>query len=175
MARIWAIAPYNYDKPERFDEAWGYCQRNGVIAIGWHLLGDLSGKSRAQIMLLYQDEPEYRYNPETGNESSGYRSLQRFWHDIEIGDRVIARAGRKKIVGLGVVTGKPLFNGARGKEMLQCDPHPNFIGVSWENFSERRFQFEVLKSCRATVNEIKKHHTIWPKIRSVLWEVWDLP
>ena len=176
MVRYWVIAPYNYDSRESFDQAWDYCRRNGVIGIGWDLLGDLSRASRNEIKVLYLRQAEYRDNPETGNESRGYLSLQRFWHDIAIGDRVIARAGTKRIVGLGTVSLEAFCSLEMGEELrsgLPMNLHTYFIKVDWQDI-EHVFPISVLP--RDTVAETKKTHKHWPALRNVLREVWqDVP
>ena len=173
MVRYWVIAPYNYDNREAFEKAWDYCRKNGVIGIGWDLLGDLSLASRNEIKVLYLRQAEYRNNPETGNESRGYLSLQRFWHDIEIGDRVIARAGTKRIVGLGTVSTKAFYSLEMGEGLrsgLPMNLHAYFIRVNWQTV-DHVFPISVLP--RDAVAETKKAHKHWPAFEGVLSQVWS--
>ena len=171
MVRYWVIAPYYYGNREAFEKAWDYCRRNGVKGIGWDLLGDLSLASKEEIKLLYQEQPEYRRNPKTGKKSIGYLFLQRFWHDIELGDIIVARAGLKKIVATGVVFDKPYFDPEKGRRLLYDDPHPNLLPVRWANLC-MDFNDPLFSGHRGTVDELKESNRCWREVRNALDQVW---
>ena len=183
MVKYWSVAPYRNQRtmpgpqswhPEGFEQAWKYDRENSVIAIGWYEVGDLSGVSKTEIKRRYIKR---RFNDmkNGGDRSRGYLNLQRFWHDIKQNDRIIARYGLKRIVGVGVVTGKPFYDLAKGQLWtgeLPIRPHPNFLPVFWEEFDhefkERVFHMD-------TVSEVKETHKHWPTLENVLNHVWDCP
>ena len=176
MVRYWVIAPYRNQRTipgkgtwhtQGFKQAWEYAKENGVIAVGWYHVGDLTGASRNQIKNQYLNA----YGKERGR---GYIVLQRFWLDMKPGDRVIARYGLKKIVGLGTVAGNPCYDLEKGKEWageLPLDPHPNFLRVSWQSYSHC-FVDTVFQ--RITVSELKESHKHWPTVKETLAEVWNV-
>jgi Cdc6-like AAA superfamily ATPase len=67
--------------------------------------------------------------------SHNRESFWQFWHEIEVGDTIIARVGRKNIIGIGKVT-KTVYYDKRQGETRVRDPHAdvyaNFIGVTWQ-------------------------------------------
>lgn len=132
MVRYWVIAPYNYEDREAFDICWDYDRLNGVIAIGWSELGDLSGLSKEDIsarFLEYKDwEPKARHQ------------VIKFWTEIQVGDIVIARGGRKRVVGIGTVTGPAFYDPKRGDERADniAESFRNFLPVRWER-DEKEF------------------------------------
>ena len=167
MTRCWVIAPYRYSPGMVFDAVWDYSRRNDVISIGWHEVGDLTGASKKEI----KDRHQAVYS------EINYQSLQRFWHDIEPGDRVIARAGLKRVVGIGTVEGKPFFDLDRGREVtcgLDQNIHPNFLIVHWELF-ERESPYRIFRGHLNTVTELKETQKHWPAIKAVLQGAWDTP
>ena len=173
MVKYWSVAPYRNQRTmpgpqswhlEGFEQAWKYDRENSVIAIGWYEVGDLSGVSKSEI--------GSRYMQNWTDNSRGYVNLQRFWHDIKQNDRIIARYGLKRIVGVGVVTGKPFYDLAKGQLWtggLPIRPHPNFLPVSWEEF-DHEFKESVFH--RDTVFEVKETHKHWPTMKDALDQVW---
>ena len=149
MTRFWVIAPYNSTKAEIFDEAWKYDLNNKTIAIGWNSLGNISQLNKAHL------ESKYR-NVLGGNVSKGtatrdINALWDFYHTIAPGDRIIARRGTKRIVGIGTVIGSPFYDEEKGKQRinnLTDDFCSNFIPVEWKEnpvtFNEIMFSFYTI-------------------------------
>ena len=175
MVRYWVIAPSRNSRsttderdwhPNGYDTVWGYDQENSVIAIGWGELGDLTGFSREAI----KRQHAATYN----NEGRGYLSLQRFWCDISPGDRIIARRGTRKVVGIGTVIGKPVYDPDQGDLRtggLPIYPYPNFLPVKWGRLEE--FNLQVSSLPRDTVAELKQSFPCWPEIvEAILSQVW---
>ncbi len=98
MTRYWVIPPYDATQPDLYDKAWQFDLREGVIAIGWRELGDPT--------LLGADELRQRVREIWGPKVETLYSniLWRFFHEVAPGDRVIARRGVKRMVGVGTVT-----------------------------------------------------------------------
>ncbi len=168
MVRYWIITPYHYYRPEEFDQCWHYDRNNGVIAIGWNL-GNLSNLSVEAIRMRYEDEfPD--------EDPNSFYQVLKFWQEIQPGDRIIARAGRKRIIGLGTVQGRPYYSleewERRGRG-IDFTTHTNFLPVRWDNIKEHFFPDMVFGI--QTVTEITERSRHWPAVKAVLSNVWNLP
>lgn len=133
--KYWVIAPYNSRDMDVFKKAWKFDLENGCIAVGWRDLSNIF--SRAMTEEEYKKKYDEIYGPKVKKINAHHRkSYWQFWHDIEIGDTVIARRGRKTIIGIGRVNGRPYYDEKKGKERAgeSADSHfSNFIDVEWEN------------------------------------------
>ena len=128
MTRNWVIAPYHFDRPEAFEQVWNFDRNNGVIAIGWNM-GDLSDLSPEDIQNRHAEIWQDRSRV-------GLNQVLKFWREIQPGDRIIARGGRKKIVGIGTATGPAFYDPRKGAERigrLVIEPYENFLPVRWES------------------------------------------
>jgi hypothetical protein len=78
-----------------------------------------------------------------------------FYHEIKPGDIIIARKGRKKIVGIGTVIGMPFYDKEKGIERVGNSDiyyyYPNFLPVEWEN---KKKYFEDIVFSMATLYQI---------------------
>ncbi len=150
MARTWVTAPYHYDRPEAFEQCWNYDWSNGVIAIGWNM---------GNVATLGREELEAKYLSLYGDAPGSRHQVVKFWHDIQPGDRIIARGGRKKIVGIGTVTGAPFHNPTMGKDRtgeLDIRPYENFLPVRWES-GAREFPNQVFGMQTVTEMELERY------------------
>ena len=127
MLRYWAIAPTDYSDREQFQEIWQIDRDHNVIAIGWDV-----GKPRSEEDL---EEKYAKTARDEGWTQHGLNMLRKFWFDIRPGDRVIARAGRKRIVGIGTVQGDPYFHPEDG----QSNEGANFLPVQWDDVEGKEF------------------------------------
>jgi 5-methylcytosine-specific restriction enzyme B len=116
--RYWKIAPGR--------EAWNWdtWKEENIITIGWDQVGDLSGKSKDEIVEVY-DETMKEY-PDWG--PGGKTQLTRFM-EIQIGDQIIANKGKSEILGYGTVVGDYYF--IPGME------HGHRIPVQWDSFERK--------------------------------------
>lgn len=144
MKRYWIIAPYDSRISETFDIAWQYDLKNGTIAVGWMELGDISKLSEEELKARYIQFYK-RDNPMDRN------AIWKFYHEISLGDIVIARRGRKKIIGIGEVIGTAFFDLNKGKERIgnrNAPLYPNFLRVKWEekiiNYDRQVFAMQTL-------------------------------
>ena len=130
MVRYWVIAPYNYENRAAFDACWQYDHANGVIAIGWDL-GDLSNLSKEDISARYLENTDR--DPKEWESKSRHQVIK-FWKEIQTGDIIIARGGRKRVVGIGTALGSAFYDPEKGKERAGsiAEPFPNFLRVRWE-------------------------------------------
>ena len=163
--RYWNIKPYHYrDRPEEFAQCWDYDRSNNVIAIGWNL-GD--------VVNLSVETMRARYDRAFPDYPADFHQLRKFWKEILPGDRIIAHAGRKRIVGLGRVKGPPYYSleewGRRGRGITYTT-HPNFLPVHWDDTGEHTFPNQVFGI--QTVTELTESSRHWPAVQAVLRQVW---
>lgn len=96
--RYWKIAPG--------ENAWDWerCLSEGIIAIGWDELGDLSGMTRDDFEqrrdTILTDYPDWS--------KSGVEQVWDFYN-INPGDKILANKGKKEILGFGTITGPYSF------------------------------------------------------------------
>src|SRR5919106_589174 len=144
----WAIAPFQSDQAHDFDKAWLYDQKQGVIAIGWHEVGDVSHLSRADL--------ESRLDEAFPKRPGAARSLSLFYHEIELGHVVVARRGVKTVMGLGIVNGKPYYDESAGRRRSSArNFKPNFIPVEW--IITREVKLPNVIFTQQTVSRVRKH------------------
>ncbi len=91
---IWRLIPH-HEQPAEFAE---WSRSNGVLAIGWGLMGDLRQhhfRDEAELkQLTARTHPGYS----TNSWVNGGRSLWRFYSEMQIGDLVIISAsGSRKL------------------------------------------------------------------------------
>lgn len=128
MLRYWAIAPTDYGDRGEFNRCWQFDREHGVISIGWdvgepHSIEDLAEKYAETAAV--EDWTQH-----------GLNMLKKFWFEIGPGDRVIARAGRKRIVGVGTVLGEPYFHFEDGGSSWGA----NFLPIQWDDVVEIDFE-----------------------------------
>lgn len=137
MARYWVIAPYDSTETRVFQRVWKYDLENRVIAIGWKDLGDVSQMTEPELR-----ETIRKVYPE-GDEESIFGCVWRVYHEISQGDTVIARRGRMKMLGEGVVSKTGFHDMQMAKERvgnLTQKVYPNFIGI--EEWKGKEIEFD---------------------------------
>lgn len=98
--KIWAISLGEGGR------LWNESYEKGIISIGWDSLGDLSQYKNQDEVLEKLSELR---GPDTQSPTNDSLCCFQFVHEISIGDLVIAKIGRKKILGGGVVTSKYVY------------------------------------------------------------------
>jgi len=145
MKRYLIIAPYNSREEEVFDKVWKYDLDKGTIAIGWTELGNVSKMNQEELQAKVKETyPEKSY-------TRILNSMWKFYHEISVGDIILARKGRKTMLGSGEVVGAPYYDEDKGKERV-TDPsarvYSNFINVKWKeeviNFPKQVFSINAL-------------------------------
>lgn len=167
MTHYWVITPYDSTKEEIFNAAWAYDYTNNTIAIGWTELGDVSKCSKEElterVKKAYQDRGDrwLKYNT-----TKTINALWNFYHEISIGDIIIARKGLKKMIGFGEVSGRPYYSEKEGERRTpQAEyKYSNFIKVSWTSkeidYDEYEFgQFTILQITKAKFDDLTKNKT----------------
>ncbi len=105
---------------------WNESYEKGIISIGWDYLGDLfKYKSQDEIMAKLA---ELR-GPDAQSPTNDSLCCYQFAHEINVGDLVIAKVGRKKILGGGIVTSDYVYDPERRE-------HKNVRQVKWVTTQE---------------------------------------
>ena len=102
-ARYWAIAL------GEGGELWNECQESKFIAIGWDAIGDLS--KYADQEAIYDALIEYYKHDAKPNNNS--LCCWQFSHEMKKGDRVIAKIGRRRVLGVGTVDSNYIYDHSR--------------------------------------------------------------
>jgi len=128
--QYWVIAPYDSTVKDTFEKVWEHNLKDGNISLGWSQLGDVSKLSKEELLeKINRDLPDSKQN-------NALKCLWSFYHDIQIGDTVIARKGVKRIIGIGVVKGEAYYDvesgkvvaGEKGKDRF----NPHFRKIEWK-------------------------------------------
>ena len=91
---------------------WNKCQEEGVAAIGWDFLGNLLNyPDRDAIAQAIRDQR----GPDSPAPRNDSLACFEFAHSIQVGDYVVPKIGRNKILGLGIVKGDYRYDPARAE------------------------------------------------------------
>ena len=136
MTRYWVIAPFQSKNSEAFDKVWQFDLANNVISIGWGQIGDVSKMSHetliAAVASAYPDKPN-------ATKSLFVNMLWSFYHEIKLGDVVIARKGRKILAAIGKVMKAGFYAPGRNPYLASPDKlHPNFLEIEWLDQSRNK-------------------------------------
>lgn len=112
-ARVWVIAPGEGARH------WPEFQKEGIAAIGWDYLGDLSAYSS------YDATYEAVRAHEGGNPTNNARACWQFSHEMQPGDYVVAKQGRSVLLGYGKVTTEYMYDYTRAE-------YQHIRGAHWE-------------------------------------------
>ena len=90
---------------------WESDYAEGIMAIGWHDMGDLLSYSskeeiRSKMKEVYGDAGSYK---------NQVHATWQFANEIKPGDIVFVKKGRKKILGRGIVEGEYVYDEKRGE------------------------------------------------------------
>ena len=104
--RIWIIAP------GEGAFKWDEFLKDGVIALGWDLMPDLSNfsdreKVREKLLTVYPEESKSHKNNSL--------ALWEFLSVMQIGDIIIAKRGLREYVGYGIVTSEYYYDSAKSE------------------------------------------------------------
>lgn len=132
---------------------WEWCQKNNMMCIGWSEMEDLSVFSsideiRSKMQITYK-------NPKSSFKNDSL-AVWEFVRVLKPGDIVIAKKGKTKIIGKGIVTGEYIHNTSYGE-------YCNVRAVKWTHAGEWDApQVSVMKTLTDItkfadyVNEIEK-------------------
>jgi predicted Mrr-cat superfamily restriction endonuclease len=85
MSKAWLVRPLPNDK-NRIEEF----KSSNIVAVGWPLIGDLTGKSREEIKLILQAPP---YNYSSLKLGNAYATIDILVNQMSIGDLVLIPNG----------------------------------------------------------------------------------
>lgn len=100
-----------------FWEAW---QAQGIMSIGWEKLGDLRQYSNDQLL---RQTLKQHYGGDTTHNNDALACWQ-FCQEIRLGDYIVVKIGRRKILGVGQVLGDYQYDPTRAV-------HYNIRRVKW--------------------------------------------
>jgi len=122
--KFWKIAP------GRQGIGWPEWRDNNIVSIGWPELGDISNLSKEEFD---------KQAVQCAKIYDGYKNqgMQQVWtfHTIKPGDRIIANAGKSKILGFGTVTGGYRFS-SEGHD-AENEKYPHQLQVKWDSVTPR--------------------------------------
>jgi 5-methylcytosine-specific restriction protein B len=118
LPRFWAISLGEGGR------LWNKCQEDGVAAIGWDELGDLRQYSDREAIARAMRSRRASGDPAPHNDSL---ACYEFAYTMRPGDYVVAKIGRSKLLGVGVVRGdyrydaeRPEYHHVRDVEWLRA-------------------------------------------------------
>jgi len=163
MSRYWVIAPYDSTKPQLWEKVWQYDINNKVISIGWKDLGNISNLNEKELLILINETyPQMNQ----GVKTFSYNVMWNFWHNILIGDVIIARKGTKKIASVGKVIKTAFYNEEKGKDSVNNstdDFYSNFIGIEWDtNIKDIQFKEITFSFLDNFLNRIYLNYSAFP-------------
>lgn len=104
---------------------WNKCQEEGVAAIGWDRLGDLRNYSDQDS--IFQALRDLRGPDDPAAPHNDSLACYEFAHEMHVGDYVIAKIGRSKLLGVGIIKGdyrydptRPEYHSVRKVEWLRA-------------------------------------------------------
>ena len=158
MLRYWVIAPYHATVPEVWERIWQFDLKNGIISIGWRELGDISGCGESELKAAI--EQTYS-NESAGNKTKYFNMLWNFYHNIQVGDIIIARKGRKRIAGVGTVTKAAYYSHAKNIEASGPDNfYSNHIDVDWHDIPRDKEFDRIVFGMQALYEIQESQHTV---------------
>ncbi|MBM7702914.1 AAA family ATPase [Metabacillus iocasae] len=120
--RYWIYAP------GRDSSKWEEFYTKGIMAIGWDKLGDLKQYKTKDAMKTKMKEI---YGEEYSYKNAGHATWQ-FANDLTIGDVVIVKKGRQKMIGRGIVTSNYTFDDSRQEYKHKREIHWTHKG-EWDH------------------------------------------
>jgi len=150
VRKIWAIALGEGGR------LWNESYEKGIVCIGWDELGDLTkyeSKEAISAKLL-----ELRDKPDIVPSNDALCCFQ-FVHEMKIGDLVVAKIGRKKILGGGVVTSEYIYD-------QQREEYQSIRRVKW--LTIEKAEFPGTGGTTKTLTEISRYSTYKEMIESYI-------
>lgn len=126
MTRYWIMAPFESKSAEQFEAVWRFDLTHGLVSIGWSNLGNISEMSREELSAVIEEK-----FPDKPQQTKGLygNMLWSFYHEIQPGDLIVARRGRKVLAAIGQVVESAKYEPGRNPDI----GHPGFLKVSWQD------------------------------------------
>ncbi|HEY7428853.1 MAG TPA: protein kinase [Gemmataceae bacterium] len=140
----WVIAPYFAASPEEWQQVWEFDLANNIISIGWEGLGDISSLDEEELRAAIDHAHP---DPDTSAQARGqfFGMLWNFFHQIKVGDVVIARRGRKKLAAVGTVIRTAYFDPNKTRSAVgDWFTYGNHLDVEWGDYPrDKKFDDQV--------------------------------
>lgn len=132
---------------------WEEFYKLGIIGIGWDGMGDLR---------LYQSQDDMRdkmrsINNNNKDYTNDSKATWQFAHEMKIGDIIIVKKGKSKLVGRGVVTSECTYN-------VEADAFKNQHNVEWTHKGEWDFPGNAPMK---TLTEVTYNRELIEKIKNI--------
>ncbi|MGA7195347.1 MAG: PDDEXK nuclease domain-containing protein [Anaerolineales bacterium] len=159
MIRYWIIAPFDSTLQEIWEKVWQFDLNNNIISIGWREIGDVSSLGESELRTIFQ---------ETYGHTKSFNMVWNFYHNIQVGDIVIARRGRKKIAAIGTVTKQAYFDATKAIDASGAEHvYPNHLDIRWHD-APRNLVFDRIVFGMQAVSEVNEE-----KFRELVGETHD--
>lgn len=122
--KCWKIAP------GRKGVGWSEWRDKNIVSIGWPELGDISKLSKEE----FDQKASHCAKTFDGYKNQGMQQVWTF-RNIKPGDRVVANAGKSKILGVGTVIGGYRFS--PGEHFIEDEDYPHQLQVKWDSVAPR--------------------------------------
>ena len=166
MPRYWIIAPVESKPSEMFDAVWQFDLANSCITIGWSKLGDVSQYSREQ--LLQALNVLYAGSKRPTTLSLYTNMIWNFFHEIQIGDVILARRGRKILEAVGTVRALGHFSDVVKPGFPKGHTHRFFLGVTWSDEPREKHTSVLFFLCTLSLKSRQNSTMIY-------WAINNLP
>lgn len=133
---------------------WESDYKDGIMAIGWHDMGDLMAYSSKEEMRRKMKE----LYGENGSYKNQVHATWQFANELKPGDIVFVKKGRKQIVGRGVVEGEYVYAPERGH-------YCNIRTVRWTDKGEWEHPEQ---SVMKTLTDITPYSDYVKKLQSII-------
>lgn len=150
--------------PGRTGEYWHECLTEGVIRVGWDKVGDLGGYATSEDLATALGEA-YPEKSTQAHKATATR-LIRYLRDLAAGSRVIANAGKSKILAVGTVTDE----GYRYDESKPAYRHT--LAVDWDQDYAQELD-EPVNSWVSTFAPVKS--ALWNTIQAKANKTVEVP
>lgn len=129
---------------------WRDFRENGLIAIGWDYLGDLSEYDSREEIQTTISEKENREHP-----SNDSLAAWQFVREMKPGDIVIAKKGNSQLFGWGKVSGEYTYEPARGE-------YQHIRSVEWKDVGQWQLVGDQRAIATKTLTEFRQYPS-WTK------------
>lgn len=151
MLKAWLVRPLPHGT-NRIQEF----KSNNIIAVGWPLIGDLTGKSRSQIKLILQGQP---YNYSSLKLGNAYATVDILVNQMSEGDLVLIP--NNDDIYFGKIESNYVYDTTKDSD---DEGYPHQRKIKWLNGPVSRTQLpDALRSSlkvQRTTADLSKHYSI---------------
>jgi len=126
---------------------WDEYSEKGIMGLGWDAIGDLAQYTSSDDIKEALDEA---YGGD-GSKKNIVLALDDFKNEIKIGDVIIVKKGRTKLLGYGIVTSKYTYEPSRTK-------HQHIREVDWKLKGSWAVPFPLVLKTLTDITKYKSEH-----------------